>query len=171
MGKRNKQSLNTISHNSAIGMIEKVINNLKINVQEIYIDTVGDPQKYQDLLVQIFPSVGKIVVSKKADSLFPIVSAASIIAKVTRDRELENWRFDEDKQRQKQAEIPLYEVSEEEVDYDENIDEEENKNKNKNKNRKVKRQKKDDANIDININDSVLGKRKTISRNFGSGCT
>ncbi len=60
----------------------------------MYIDTVGDPVKYQRKLQDIFPRV-KVTVSKKADSLFPIVSAASICAKVIRDHCLKAWEFKE----------------------------------------------------------------------------
>jgi len=86
--------LNFISHDSAIGLIRRVLAN-NVKIQEVYVDTVGDPAKYQGKLAHLFPSIPTIVVSKKADSLFPVVSAASICAKVIRDMNLKNWEFPE----------------------------------------------------------------------------
>lgn len=44
-------------------------------------DTVGDADKYREKLSERFPGI-KFVVAKKADSLYPVVSGASIVAKV-----------------------------------------------------------------------------------------
>lgn len=49
---------------------------------QVYVDTVGDPEKYQHKLQGLFPSI-KITVAKKADADYQIVSAASICAKVS----------------------------------------------------------------------------------------
>jgi len=93
MLKINKVNLNLISHNAAINLIRRALEK-KVNITEIFVDTVGPPEKYQAKLKQLFPGI-QITVSKKADSLFPIVSAASICAKVTRDFRLRNWQFKE----------------------------------------------------------------------------
>jgi Ribonuclease HII len=50
-------------------------------LSKVYVDTVGDADKYSEKLSEKFPGV-KFVVAKKADSLYPVVSGASIVAKV-----------------------------------------------------------------------------------------
>ncbi|XP_026748985.2 ribonuclease H2 subunit A [Galleria mellonella] len=94
MYRRAKHSLNEVSMNSAIDLIKKV-HSSGVNITEVYVDTVGPPEKYQAKLSEIFPEF-KITVAKKADSIYPIVSAASIVAKVTRDHALKVWKFHED---------------------------------------------------------------------------
>ncbi|CAG0892605.1 unnamed protein product [Cyprideis torosa] len=160
MLRRAKYNLNSMSHDTAIGLIQTALDR-GVQVTEVFLDTVGPPDKYKgrerfildrslilapdiqenitghleslilapdiqenitghlgslilapDIqenitglqkridseaealkLEAIFPTMA-VTVSKKADSLFPIVSAASICAKVTRDSAVNNWHFE-----------------------------------------------------------------------------
>ena len=80
-------NLNAQAMDATIELIKDVFAK-GINVREIYIDTIGSPAVYQKKLERIFPTT-MITVAKKADSLYPCVSAASVCAKVTRDAALE----------------------------------------------------------------------------------
>uniref|UniRef100_A0A0R3RZJ7 Ribonuclease n=1 Tax=Elaeophora elaphi TaxID=1147741 RepID=A0A0R3RZJ7_9BILA len=90
---RTKYSLNKLSHDCALELLRLAISN-NINIVEVYVDTVGPKGPYQTMLQKNFPGI-RIIVSEKADAKFPIVSAASIVAKVKRDRALRNWVFPE----------------------------------------------------------------------------
>ena len=81
MYRRSKYNLNTMSHDTAIDLVKMALEK-GVQVAEIYVDTVGPPEKYQAKLQEIFPAQ-KVTVAKKADSLYPCVSAASICAKVS----------------------------------------------------------------------------------------
>ena len=89
-------SLNRMSHDAAIAMIHHAIR-AGVNVAEIYVDTVGNAEYYQQKLTKLFGDrASKIIVCPKADSLYKVVSAASICAKVTRDRAMRDWVFGEE---------------------------------------------------------------------------
>jgi len=92
---RRKYNLNLMSHDTAISMIRRVIDVHKVNVKEVYVDTVGKAEFYEEKLSKEFPRL-LIKVESKADATYPIVGAASIVAKVTRDHFIQNWRHLED---------------------------------------------------------------------------
>lgn len=80
-------NLNAQAMDATIDLIKAVLAQ-GVNITHIYIDTIGKPEAYQRKLEKIFPA-RHITVAKKADSLYPCVSAASVCAKVTRDVALE----------------------------------------------------------------------------------
>ena len=85
---RQRVSLNAMATDSTCKLIRSALA-AGVNVQEIYVDTVGDADTYKRRLSQEFPGI-QFTVCPKAVALFPIVSAASIVAKVTRDRAISN---------------------------------------------------------------------------------
>lgn len=89
------KNLNTISHDAAIDLINKV-KSMGINVKKVILDTVGQPESYKRLLISRLKDESlDIVVESKADINHPVVSAASICAKVTRDQVLADWEYTE----------------------------------------------------------------------------
>lgn len=80
-------NLNAQAMDATVELIRKVYA-MGVNIREIYVDTIGQPAAYQAKLKTFFPAAD-ITVAKKADSLYPCVSAASVCAKVTRDAALE----------------------------------------------------------------------------------
>ncbi|TSK18015.1 Ribonuclease H2 subunit A [Bagarius yarrelli] len=94
MLQRSKYNLNALSHDAAIGLVQYALD-CGVQLKEVFVDTVGPAEKYEEKLSQRFPGVN-VTVRPKADSLFPVVSAASICAKVARDHAVKGWKFAED---------------------------------------------------------------------------
>ena len=80
-------NLNAQAMDATADLVQGVLDS-GVNITEVYIDTIGQPEAYQKRLERIFPSL-RITVAKKADSLYPCVSAASVCAKVSRDAALD----------------------------------------------------------------------------------
>lgn len=96
MLRRRPINLNAQSSAATVSLIAGVLDK-GVDVTEIYVDTVGDPKSYSRLLSSHFPRHPHIkwTVTSKADAIYPIVGAASIAAKVTRDRCIEGWKYAE----------------------------------------------------------------------------
>lgn len=60
----------------------------------MYVDALGPSIPYQAYLSSLFPTLS-ITVKPKADSIYTIVGAASVAAKVTRDAWIEGWVYEE----------------------------------------------------------------------------
>jgi len=82
----NKNLLNQLEAN----YMAKVIKKLQANSS--YVDSCDVNPKRFGLYISNLAKTGKIISSHHADRKYPVVSAASIIAKVNRDREIEKLR-------------------------------------------------------------------------------
>ena len=92
------RNLNRISYDSAFGTLLKVLK-MGFKVDRIICDQVGPPKTQERELRQycqgFLNEKTKIICESKADDTYPVVSAASIVAKVTRDNFLRTWEFKE----------------------------------------------------------------------------
>jgi len=91
-------NLNNISHKAAKDLIRMTME-AGVNLKKAILDTVGDPNRYKDIMKREFKGTGiDFTIESKADFNYPVVSAASICAKVTRDKDLREWKFPEMKE-------------------------------------------------------------------------
>ena len=95
MLRANPYNLNAMSHDSAMEMIQAVLD-AGVKIDTAYIDTVGIPESYQRKLEREFRGHEiTFVVEKKADANYAPCSAASVVAKVARDSIVEAWTWSE----------------------------------------------------------------------------
>ena len=162
-----KSSLNKISHERTVETIESLLK-LNMKIKEIYVDTVGTAKDYEKYLQAKFPEVPTIVVSIKADSIYPIVSAASICAKVIRDLILKHWIFPEtlslSQRNDRSLLIPFNGINKS------NININNNKNNNNNNNNEEEEDKEKENNLnEENKEEKKREEMKEYEREFGSG--
>lgn len=88
-------NLNTQSQDATISLLSALLAPpYSLPITEVYVDALGPAEKYQAYLQSRFRSL-QITVRNKADSLYKIVGAASVAAKVTRDFLVEDWVWEE----------------------------------------------------------------------------
>jgi len=99
MLRRNPISLNALSYDAVVWMLEQIRDGKDGEapiINEVFVDTVGDPETYRAWLVRCLGTdFAKYTIEKKADATYRVVSAASIVAKVTRDTHLREWKWAE----------------------------------------------------------------------------
>ena len=87
-------NLNTISFETVYHIIQKALDE-GLDIKKLYVDTVGNEEAYKERLEKRFHRM-QITVSAKGDSKYKCVGAASINAKVRRDKEIEEFQFQGD---------------------------------------------------------------------------
>ncbi len=85
------ENLNIIERNTVAFIVGRVLDVFGGRLREVYVDAVGDPGRLSSI-VRGVGFRGRLVVEPKADARYPVVSAASIVAKVYRDEAIEELR-------------------------------------------------------------------------------
>lgn len=85
-------SLNEISYQAVIDMLKLI--NEEYAIEAVYLDALGPNETYRKKLLSALPNL-KYVIESKADLKYKIVSGASIVAKVTRDKLLKEWDIED----------------------------------------------------------------------------
>lgn len=83
MLRREKYNLNQLSYDTVFDIVASLLGE-GLRIEAAFVDTLGKPEKYQAILEKKFPTI-RFTVRSKADVLYPVVGAASIVAKVLRD--------------------------------------------------------------------------------------
>ena len=86
--------LNTLARDAILEIVGAV-HACNLNIRHLVVDAVGTCQQLRVFLRAVLPYIPKITVEVKADAKYALVGAASIIAKVHRDREHERHTFTE----------------------------------------------------------------------------
>ena len=95
MMRKSPYNLNAMSHDCAMEMIWAVIH-AGVTIDTCYVDTVGMPDAYRQKLERVFEGYNiNFVVEKKADAKYAPCSAASVVAKESRDAIVQNWKWSE----------------------------------------------------------------------------
>jgi len=83
-------NLNKLEYDTASLLVKRVMLHC-CDVAAIYVDAVGPVQRYESVLRRVAPGV-RVVVAPRADAKYTATAAASIVAKVVRDRFVEEYR-------------------------------------------------------------------------------
>lgn len=95
MLRRLPYNLNNMSHDAVIEMIQAVLD-AGVNIDTCYVDTVGSPDVYRKKLEGAFEGNEiTFIVEKKADANYAPCSAASVVAKESREIMMANWKWTE----------------------------------------------------------------------------
>lgn len=85
-------NLNAQATAATVALVRGVLDR-GVRVASLVVDALGPPAAHAARLRAAFPEIGSVVVENKADSIYAVVGAASVVAKVSRDEALEAmWR-------------------------------------------------------------------------------